>query len=36
LSKDDVALLVAAKVALETTKQASNVENLFIWDSLGG
>jgi hypothetical protein len=34
LSKDDDALLVAAVVTLETTKQASNVMNLFIWKLL--
>jgi len=33
LSKDD-ALLVAADVTLDTTKQASNVMNLFIWELL--
>jgi hypothetical protein len=34
LSKDEVKLLVAADVTLETAKQASNVINLFIWGLL--
>jgi hypothetical protein len=34
LSKDDDALLVAADETLDTTRQASNVKNLFIWELL--